>query len=432
MNGTTKARFFLVLSAVLIVLVTAAVAQAEVTFTKDVAPILQRSCQNCHRPGSIAPMPLLTYEDARPWAKAIRQNVVLRNMPPWHVDPNVGIHEFSNSVALSEAEIATIANWVDSGAPKGDPTDMPPPRKFEDNDRWSIGTPDLVVEMPQDLIVPAKGPDRWPNIIADPHLTEDRYIKAVELKPVRGYKTIHHGGLTLIYPDGTQSLIQEYGIGKNAETFPDGSGRLITAGTKISFSSHLHPYGEEIKANLAVAFKFYPKGYVPKYVAETLLAGDDYEVDLPANTDNIRTDTYVTLTKPTRVFSWEPHMHTRGKGMCMEVIYPHAGKRPGGSKVETLNCVFNFKFNWMLVYEYAPQVQPLLPAGSVIHFISWHDNTVKKESDLGNWIGFGQRTIDEMSHAWITYFNLSEEEFQQAVAERNAQSKENLSANAAQ
>src|SRR5439155_14178329 len=118
MNGTTKVRFFLVLSAVLIVLVTAAVAQAEVTFTKDVAPILQRSCQNCHRPGSIAPMPLLTYEDARPWAKAIRQNVVLRNMPPWHVDPNVGIHEFSNSLAVSEAEIATIANWVYSGAPK--------------------------------------------------------------------------------------------------------------------------------------------------------------------------------------------------------------------------------------------------------------------------------------------------------------------------
>jgi hypothetical protein len=431
MKGTIKTPLLLALFASLTVPVTAAPAQ-DVTFTRDVAPILQRSCQNCHRPNSIAPMPLLTYEEVRPWARAIKQNVVLRNMPPWHIDPNVGIHEFSNSVALSDNEIATIAKWVDSGAPQGNPGDMPPPRKFDDKDRWSIGTPDLIVEMPQDLVVPAKGPDRWPNIIADPGLTEDRYIKAVELKPVRGYKTIHHGGLTLIYPDGTQAQIQEYGIGKNAETFPDGSGRLLAAGTKISFGAHLHPYGEEIKANLAVAFKFYPKGYVPKYVAVTLLAGDDYEVDLPANTDNIRTDTYVTLTKPTRVFSWEPHMHTRGKAMCMEVIYPYAGKRPGGSKVETLNCVFNFKFNWMLVYEYAPQVQPLLPAGSVIHFISWHDNTARKEGDLGNWIGFGQRTIDEMSHAWITYFNLSEEEFKQAVAERNTQSKEKLSTNAAQ
>src|SRR2546422_93742 len=184
MKGTIKARLLLVISAVLAVFVTTAMAQ-DGTFTKDVAPILERSCQNCHRPDSIAPMPLLTYEQVRPWARAIKQNVVLRNMPPWHIDPNIGIHEFSNSAALSDAEIATIAKWVDAGAPQGNPADMPPPRKFDDNDRWNIGTPDLIVEMPQDFVVAAKGPDRWPNIVADPRFTEDRYIKAVELKPVR-------------------------------------------------------------------------------------------------------------------------------------------------------------------------------------------------------------------------------------------------------
>src|SRR5437899_12891892 len=131
MKVTIKARLLLVISAVLAVFVTTAMAQ-DVTITKNVAPILERSCQNCHRPNSIAPMPLLTYEEVRPWAKAIKQNVVLRNMPPWHIDPNVGIHEFSNSVALSEGEIATIAKWVDSGAPKGNAADMPPPRKFAD------------------------------------------------------------------------------------------------------------------------------------------------------------------------------------------------------------------------------------------------------------------------------------------------------------
>src|SRR2546422_6544493 len=124
MKGTIKARLLLVISAVLAVLVTTAMAQ-DVTFTKDVAPILERSCQNCHRPDSIAPMPLLTYEQVRPWARAIKQNVVLRNMPPWHIDPNIGIHEFSNSVSLSDAEIATIAKWVDAGAPQGNPADMP-------------------------------------------------------------------------------------------------------------------------------------------------------------------------------------------------------------------------------------------------------------------------------------------------------------------
>src|SRR5437867_13035740 len=131
-----KARFLLVLSAALTVPATAAMAQ-DVTFTKDVAPILQRSCQNCHRPGSIAPMSLLTYDEVRPWARAIRQNVVLRNMPPWHIDPNIGIHDSSNSVALSDAEIAAIAKWVDAGAPQGNPADMPRPRKFDDGDRWS-------------------------------------------------------------------------------------------------------------------------------------------------------------------------------------------------------------------------------------------------------------------------------------------------------
>ena len=185
MKGIIKVRLLLAFSAGLTVSVTAAQAQ-DVTFTKDVAPILQRSCQNCHRPDSIAPMSLLTYEEVRPWARAIKQNVVLRNMPPWHIDPNVGIHEFSNSVALSDREIATIAKWVDSGAPQGNPADMSPPRKFDDKDRWSIGTPDLIVEMQQDLVVPAKGPDRWPNIIADPGLTEDRYIKAVELSRSEG------------------------------------------------------------------------------------------------------------------------------------------------------------------------------------------------------------------------------------------------------
>src|SRR5262245_55078457 len=134
MKGTIKTRLLLVISVVLTMLVTTAMAQ-DVTLTKDVAPILERSCQNCHRPDSIAPMPLLTYEQVRPWARAIKQNVVLRNMPPWHIDPNIGIHEFSNSVALSDAEIATIARWVDSGAPQGNPADMPPPRKMVDNER---------------------------------------------------------------------------------------------------------------------------------------------------------------------------------------------------------------------------------------------------------------------------------------------------------
>ena len=118
-----------------------------VTFTKDIAPILQRSCQNCHRPNSMAPMPLLTYQDARPWSRSIKEKVVKRNMPPWFVDRSVGIHEFKDDPSLTDQEIATIAAWVDAGAPEGNRADMPPPRQFEDSDKWHIGKPDLIVSM---------------------------------------------------------------------------------------------------------------------------------------------------------------------------------------------------------------------------------------------------------------------------------------------
>src|SRR5438034_5463813 len=130
-----------------------------VTFTKNVAPILQRSCQTCHRPESIAPMSLMTYEDARPWARSIKGRVVAREMPPWHIEKGVGIQKFKDDVSLSDAEIATIAAWVDGGAIRGNPADLPPPRKFEDVEQWRIGTPDLIVKVPQPWTVPPEGPD---------------------------------------------------------------------------------------------------------------------------------------------------------------------------------------------------------------------------------------------------------------------------------
>ena len=162
---------------------TTAATPQEVTFTKHVAPILQRACQSCHRPDNIAPMPLLTYEQARPWAKSIKEKVLLRIMPPWYIDPNVGIRKFKYDGGLSDEEIATIVKWVDSGAPRGNPADMPLPLVFDDS-KWKIGEPDLIVQMlPKDLEIPGSGPDQWRNFIADSGLREDRYIKAVEVKP---------------------------------------------------------------------------------------------------------------------------------------------------------------------------------------------------------------------------------------------------------
>src|SRR5471030_2590008 len=131
--------FALQAGALALLLFTAGIASAEVTFTRDVAPIFQKSCQNCHRPGSIAPMSLLNYEDARPWARSIKQRVEARQMPPWHVDRTVGIRSFKDDPSLTDQEIATLVAWVDGGAPRGNPADMPAPRQFEDADRWHIG-----------------------------------------------------------------------------------------------------------------------------------------------------------------------------------------------------------------------------------------------------------------------------------------------------
>jgi mono/diheme cytochrome c family protein len=403
--------------------VAAASAQTQVTFTKDVAPILQQRCQVCHRPDTFAPMSLLTYEEARPWAKSIRQKVLAREMPPWYIDKTVGVRHFKNDVSLSDQEIATIVKWVDSGAPKGDPKDMPSPRTFDDSGKWSMGQPDLIVTLPKDRIVPAKGADQWIDVLVDSGLTEDRYIEGIEVKPTKGFKVVHHVTTSMKHeddPDGDGDVqgifLNEYALGKNADIFPEGAGRLIKAGTKINFNLHLHSVGQETAANIALGLKLYPKGYQPKYAETTEKVGDPKDLDIPANTDNVRFDAYNTLTKPARLLSFQPHMHNRGKASCMEAIYP------GGHKVETLSCVSHYQFAWHLVYLYDEDEQPLLPAGTVLHMISWYDNSPQNKfnPDPENTITYGQRTIDEMGGAWISYYNLTEEEYKQQVEARKA------------
>src|SRR5262245_21375550 len=174
--------------------------QPQVTFTKDVAPIFQQSCEVCHRPGSMAPMSLVTYADARPWARSIKEKVALRLMPPWFIDKNVGVQHFSNDRSLTDEEIATIVKWVDAGAPQGSLADMPPPRHFADSETWQIGKPDIVVSLSKDVIVSAKAPDQWPDILVDPGLTENRYIKGVQIIPTKGFSVIHHIRTSIVEP----------------------------------------------------------------------------------------------------------------------------------------------------------------------------------------------------------------------------------------
>jgi hypothetical protein len=400
-----------------------------VTFTKDVAPILQRSCQNCHRPDSNAPMSLITYEDARPYARSIKAKTSSRLMPPWHIERNIGIQKFKDDPSLTDEEIATISAWVDQGAQKGNIADMPAPRTFDGDDEWHIGKPDLIVEIPREHVVPSSGPDVWIDYIADSGLTEDRYVQAVETKPGPGARTVMHHLLTYLIQDvdeneklvgqddvrqqQTETFLNEYAVGKNGDILPEGTGKLMKAGSKVRFNIHYHSSGRETVDRSRVALKFYPKGYVPKYHQISLqIAQANNQLDLPAGVVS-RSDGYYRFDKPVQITAVQAHMHNLGKRMCLEAILPN-------NTTQQLNCM-GWDFNWHKVYNYTDDVSPVLPAGTVLHSILWHDNTKANRAnpDPRNWRGYGQRTIDEMGFAWITWTNLQEADYKAKVAERN-------------
>lgn len=400
------------------------------TFTKDVLPILQDHCQECHRPGAIAPMSLMTYQDARPWARAIKDRVVQRTMPPWFIDKTVGIKKFKDDRSLSDQQIATLVRWVDAGAPQGDPAYMPPPKTFQPLGSWQIGKPDLIVKAPPHT-VPARAPDDWLDLYADSGLKEDRYIKAVQGMPSYpdGFRVVHHSHNYLIPPGEEEGgmereqTLDEYSMGKPADIFPEESGRLMKAGTRVHFNIHYHAMGKVVNDQMKLGIVFYPKGYVPKHIQQSGQFQQSQipgSIDIPANADNVRTDMFHYFKTPVTLTGFQPHMHDRGKRECLEAIYPD-------QRVEVLNCA-NFSFGWAMVYEWADDAAPVLPAGSVLHIINWYDNSSKNPGnpDPRNEITSGARTVDEMSFVWLFWYNMTQDEYNHVVAERRARQKTSL------
>src|SRR5437867_3575155 len=256
--------------------------QGQVTFTRDIAPILQRSCQNCHRPGGVAPMSLMTYEEVRPWARSIKYRTGLRDkpeaMPPWFIDKTVGVQQFKDDISLSDEEVAKIATWVDSGAPRGNPADMPPPRVFADASKWQLGEPDLIVKSPE-VEMPESSPDKWGPIGEVPTgLKEDRYISSVEMKEVNnlterpgrqtigGLFVVHHLHAGLAFPDGGTVRLPTHEVGRNGDVFDPAAGVLMKAGSILDLnvgSAHLHANGTRTKAHIEYGFRFHPRDYQP-------------------------------------------------------------------------------------------------------------------------------------------------------------------------
>lgn len=402
----------------------------QVTFNKDVAPILHRSCATCHHPGDVAPMALLTYEDVRPWARAVKDRVVRRQMPPWFLDRHIGIQKYKNDPSLSEVEIATIAKWVDAGAPRGNAADAPPLPDFSDGGGWDIGKPDLIVKYPT-YTVPATGPDLYGSLYASFGTTEDRYIKAIQSRPVgdASRKVIHHALSFAADPSlddpssspddpsaGNQQFLVEYASGKRGEVYPADTGVLLKAGQNARVSYHLHSVGETVNANFEIGVVLYPKGEVPKHIRwSKQLAQHQTALDL-APGQVTRVDGYERLNNAAVITAFQPHMHIRGKHQCLELIYPGQPVR-----TETITCVA-WDYNWHTIYNYADDVAPIAPAGTLLHVISWMDNSTanKANPDAKNWVGDGGRTIDEMAFAWIGWYDLTDQEYKEKLAERKA------------
>lgn len=411
---------------------------AEVTFTKDIAPILQRSCENCHRPNGVAPMPLVTYEQVRPWARAIKQRTGLGPhagvMPPWYVEKNIGIQQFKDDPSLTSAEIAAIATWADTGAPLGDPRHRPFATAYDDAE-WHIGKPDLIVRTP-DLVVKANSPDWWGEIQPTPvGLTEDRYVYAVEIKEVNNVKdgggrttvggrfVVHHMIYrTQIDPSHVDPLDQTdnsvswpvHEVGRNADFFDPRAAPLLKAGSYIvSDSLHLHSNGSDTVAHLEIGYKFMPKGYQPTYKTARFGLGNGVDIDVKAMEPNQQLHAYAVLKENTKIVSFEPHLHAPGTRMCLEAIW--------GYNIQTLSCV-GYDHNWVRDYVYADGSAPLLPKGTILHIIGYMDNSPsnKNVADPRNWSGSGNRSIANMFIDLGNRVSLTDAQFKEEMAERIA------------
>ena len=400
----------------------------QVTFTKDIAPIFQEKCQNCHRKGEMAPMPLVTYEEARPWAKAIKERVVTRQMPPWHLDKTVGTQEFQNDISLSDVQITAIAHWVDAGAPHGDPQDMPPPKEWPKNDGWQLakqfGPPDFILKS-EDYTMPAKGQDQWFKPLTPIPITEPRWVRAVEMRPAtQAGRRITHHALAYLQQEEEGSpqpnlgasnggLLMEWAVNKQFDIYRPNTGKLLVPGARIWWEVHYHAVGEQITDHVELAVYLYPKGEVPKYrtyltlFPGTGVRGGGSTLDIPPNSI-VQTEGQMVLRSAARLENFQPHMHLRGKSMLIEALLPDGSKR-------TLSYVDHFNFNWMTNYIYADDAAPVLPKGTIIHVVAWHDNTSanRNNPDPEQWVGWGDRTVDEMAHAWVNVTYISDEDYRQ-------------------
>jgi hypothetical protein len=418
---------------------------SEPTFSKDVAPIFFKNCTNCHRPGEIAPMSLLTYKDTRPWAKSIATRVSRGTMPPWHADPAHG--EFANDRRLTDAEKDTIEKWINAGAPEGNPADLPAPPKYADG--WLIPQPDVVVAMQEDYPIPARGTVAYQYFEVKTNFTEDKWVQAFEVRP-GNRAAVHHvivytrppqpatppvppsaptpparrpaplftlaegmdipagqtGGPQLpadqrkpLGPNDRPAprplgpSVGAYVPGTPARVFPEGTALRLAAGSSIVFQMHYTPTGTSSTDRTSIGLVFAKAPPATELRGTALING---QLHIPAGAAEHRVDAEMTLNRDVTLWSLLPHTHVRGKRWQYEATYPDG-------RTETILAVPNYDFEWQTDYLFK---QPLkLPKGTTLHATAWYDNSPgnKSNPDATKDVWWGDQTWEEMMFTGVTY-----------------------------
>ena len=366
---------------------------SEVTFTKDVAPILNENCVYCHRPGEVAPFSMLSYRETRPWARSLRQEVLTKRMPPWYADPHYG--SFSNDKMLTDDEIRTLVSWVDAGAPEGNPADLGPLPEFAEG--WQIGTPDLVVTMTEPYDLPAEGEIPYVTLPTDYVFAEDTWVQAIEVRP--GNRRAVHHAFAVLGNGSTANGLHLYSPGLEAMIWREGYGKLIPAGTRIHIQMHYNAIGEATTDQSKVGFVFATEP-VHTEVRTQMVLNTSFEI--PPMVRNHQVMSAFQLPADARIHALRPHMHLRGKDNTATLI------RPDGTR-QILLHVPNWNDYWQ--YYYVLEEPATVPKGSVVEYVATYDNSPANPFNPApeEAVRWGDQVWEEMQLLYVNWTEVNEQ-----------------------
>ena len=404
------------------------------TYVDDVATIINNNCVVCHREGGIGPMKLETYDQLRPWSPLVQLKVANREMPPYSYDVGIGIQQLHGDWRLSQEDINTVIEWVNTGSEYGDiDRDVRPP-DLPDPSQWSFykdfGEPSLII--PSIAIdIPATGNDIWHKHNVLSGLEEDRCIRAIQVRPRGDAKSVVHHANSSVFVDGERfGMLTEYAMGKWGEIVPEGVCRTIPANAEIAWDIHMFPGGigavapgtviedNVVEIGLWLYNQEESKELTYKQDLSIYRIGKQEDIVIPPHSTYM-TQGFHSFDHPVRIDSWQPHGHLRMNAASLEIFYPETGKTEQISQVSKWSAI------WHHSHIYDPAVAPLVPVGAVLVLKQWYDNTENNphNPDPDQWVVGGSRTGDEMTHAWLAITHLDEDKYEELIEGRMIASK---------